>query len=288
MSGHIKKGMEYYGWNRVTNLDELILLNSTIMGPLYPFSDMFSEMNLRDVDFWGITTHTKAGFDPFSKRKSGHLPLHLQSDFIAIRKQMLQSIEYKKYWDERPLVSTYEEAIRWHEIIFTKYFEEKGFTWQAYVETLDMTDYAANPIMMSPLELVKNRKCPIFEKRSFFYDYNEFLSLSNGNASIDLFDYIKNQTNYDVNMIWDNLLRTQHLVDIKNCLHLNYIIPSDVAEKRKKPLSILKIALVLHIYFVDLIEYCFNYAQSIATGFHRGERVFYVSNIYYAAVLPFL
>jgi teichuronic acid biosynthesis glycosyltransferase TuaH len=26
----------------------------------------------------------------------------------------------------------------------------------------------------------------------------------------------------------------------------------------------------------------------LATGFHRGERVFYVSNIYYAAVLPFL
>lgn len=258
-----KKGMESYGWEKIVKFDELVLLNSTIMGPLYPLSNMFNDMNKRDVDFWGITTHAKVNFDPFGKSKYGYLPLHLQSHFIAIRKHMLQSIEYRKYWDERPAISNYDEAICWHEIIFTKDFEDKGFTWQAYVDTSDMEEYVASPITMAPLELVQNRNCPIFKRRSFFHNYHEFLSLSNGNATVDLFDYIKNQTNYDVDMIWDNILRTQHLADIKNCLHLNYIIPSNVFENKKRYSSGHKIALIMHIYFVDLIGYCFNYAQSM-------------------------
>jgi lipopolysaccharide biosynthesis protein len=258
-----KEGMEYYGWEKLKTLDELILLNSTIMGPLFPFNNMFSEMNARDVDFWGITCHSKVDFDPFKKSKYGYLPVHIQSHFLAIRKHMLQSIEYKKYWDARPLITNYEEAICWHEIIFTKEFEDKGFIWQTYVDTSDLAKYVANPIMLDPFELINNRKCPIFKRRSFFHDYHEFLSLSNGNASLDLFEYIKNHTNYDINMIWDNILRTQNQADIKNCLHLNYIIPSNVLENQEAHHHNHRIALVMHIYFVDLIKYCYRYAQSM-------------------------
>jgi lipopolysaccharide biosynthesis protein len=258
-----KEGIEYYGWEKIIQLDELILLNSTIMGPLFPLSTMFDDMNDRDIDFWGITTHSKLDFDPFGKSKYGYLPLHLQSHFLAIRKHMLQSIEFKKYWDERPVITTYNEAICWHEIIFTKDFEDKGFTWQAYVDTSDLINYVSNPLTLTPLDLVKNRKCPIFKRRSFFHNYFEFLSLSTGNASRDLFDYIRDQTNYDTNMIWDNILRTQHLADIKNCLQLNYIVPSNVLENSDLPSLTHKVALVMHLYFVDLIDYCFNFAQSM-------------------------
>ncbi len=258
-----KEGIEYYGWDKIINLDELVLLNSTIMGPLYPLSIMFDEMNDRDVDFWGITTHSKMDFNPFGKSKYGYLPLHLQSHFLAIRKHMLQSIEFKKYWDERPMITTYEEAICWHEIIFTKDFEDKGFTWQAYVDTSDLYKFAPNPLTLTSLELVKNRKCPIFKRRSFFHNYSEFLSLSTGNASRDLFDYIRDHTNYDTNLIWDNILRTQHLADIKNCLQLNYIVPSNVMENNNQPALAHKVALVMHLYYVDLIDYCFNFALSM-------------------------
>lgn len=261
-----KEAMEFYGWENLKALDELILLNSTIMGPIYPLCDMFEEMESRDVDFWGITAHSKIDFDPFGISKYGYIPLHLQSHFLAIRKHMLQSLEFKKYWDERPKVTNYIEAICYHEIIFTKEFEDKGFTWQMYVDTSDLGKYVANPLTIDPLDLIKNRKCPIFKRRSFFHDYHEFLSLSNGNSTIDLINYLQNDTDYDINMVWDNILRTQNQTDIKNTLHLNYIVPSNVLENKPEDTSTRKIALIMHIYFIDQIEYCYNYARSMPEG----------------------
>ena len=38
----------------------------------------------------------------------------------------------------------------------------------------------------------------------------------------------------------------------------------------------------------NVVLWCWLQTIFLATGFHRGDRVFYVSNIYYAAVLPFL
>ena len=42
-----KAGLEYYGWEKLSEYDEIVLLNFTIMGPVYPFKGMFEEMNGR-------------------------------------------------------------------------------------------------------------------------------------------------------------------------------------------------------------------------------------------------
>jgi lipopolysaccharide biosynthesis protein len=258
-----KEAMEYYGWDKLKTLDELILMNCTIMGPLYPLKEMFDEMNRREVDFWGITVYHKIDIDPFGKCEFHYIPLHIQSHFIAIRKHILNSIEFKKYWESRPMITNYEEAVCWHEAIFTKKFEDMGFIWQTYVDTFDLQGYCYQPILMNPLELIKNRRCPIFKRRSFFHEYDEFLSLSNGNATVDLYEYIKNNLTYDVNLIWDNILRTQNQADIKKCMQINYLLPSKTLQNSALSLSNKRIALVIHIYFIDLIEYCYQYAQSM-------------------------
>ena len=54
-----KKALEQYGWDKISEFDEIIMMNSTIMGPIYPLSEMFKEMNQRDLDFWGITKYHK-------------------------------------------------------------------------------------------------------------------------------------------------------------------------------------------------------------------------------------
>ena len=48
------------------------------------------------------------------------------------------------------------------------------------------------------------------------------MSLMNDNNSS--VDYIKNNLNYDVNLIWDNILRTQNQADIKKNLNLNFLL----------------------------------------------------------------
>ena len=58
-----KEVMLSYGWDALEAYDEVICLNDTIMGPLRPFSEMFSAMDARDVDFWGVTAYARGG-DP--------------------------------------------------------------------------------------------------------------------------------------------------------------------------------------------------------------------------------
>ncbi|MPL95146.1 hypothetical protein SDC9_41312 [bioreactor metagenome] len=261
-----KYGLEYLGWDKIYDYDEVILLNSTIMGPLYSFSEMFNTMDEKDLDFWGITTYHHLDFDPFGKCQFGYIPTHIQSHFIVIRQDMLKSKLFKEYWESRPMINSYEEAICFHEAIFTKLFADKGYKWDVYVNTNDLLKHSYHPIIMSPLELVKNRRCPIFKRRSFFHYYDEFLSLSLGNQSVDLFEYIKNNTSYNVDLIWQNILRTQNQSDIKKCLHLNYILSSKKSNIKPGISNNIKTALIMHCYFEDLVEYCYNYAKSMPTN----------------------
>ncbi|CAG9713303.1 Alpha-L-Rha alpha-1,2-L-rhamnosyltransferase/alpha-L-Rha alpha-1,3-L-rhamnosyltransferase [Clostridium neonatale] len=258
-----KDGIEHYGWDRLAGFDELIMMNFTIMGPLYPFKEMFDYMNSRDVDFWGITTFHGIEGDPFGTIKYNYLPVHIQSHFIAVRNKMLTSGEFKDYWSKMPEIKRYEEAIGFHEAIFTKEFEDKGYTWETYVDTKDLYKHSYHPILMSPLELIKNKRCPIIKRRSFFHNYNDFLCFNLGEATIEMMDYIKNNLNYNTDLIWDNILRTENQEDIKKCMQLNYVLPSDISKINNINKIEKKIALVLHIYFKDLIKYCFKYASSM-------------------------
>jgi Lipopolysaccharide biosynthesis protein len=258
-----KEGMELYGWDGLAQFDEVILMNFTIMGPVYPFKEMFDDMDKRDIDFWGITAFHKVNGDPFGTIKYNYIPLHIQSHFIVIRNKMLTSIEFRKYWENMPMITKYEEAIGFHEAIFTKDFENKGYKWEVYVDTKDLYKHSYHPILMSPLELIKNRRCPIIKRRSFFHNYNDFLCFNTGEVTVEMMEYLLKNTNYDTNLIWDNILRVENQEDIKKCLQLNYILPSDALKVNGVPKIDRKVAIVLHIYFKDLIEYCFRYASSM-------------------------
>jgi lipopolysaccharide biosynthesis protein len=258
-----KEGMKYYGWDELSKYDEVVLFNFTIFGPLYPFVEMFNEMDKRDLDFWGITTYHGAPFDPFGLIKYGYLPEHIQSHFIVIRNDMLKSYEFKYYWDNMGPITSYEEAICFHEAIFTKDFSDKGFKWQVYVDTSDLIKHSHAPILMAPLELVKNRKSPIVKRRGFFHQYEDYLNYTTGEQSIEVYEYINKNLKYDVNLIWDNILRTNNQADIKRNMHHNYILPTSISNQSTVNYSSKKIALIMHVYFEDLIDYCFNYAKSI-------------------------
>lgn len=257
-----KEGMECYGWEKLRSFDEVILMNFTIFGPLYPFKEMFTEMESRDVDFWGITAAHKVNYDPFGNIKYGYIPKHIQSHFIAIRKSMLCSMEFKKYWTNIPPINSYSDAIGLHEAIFTKEFEDKGFKYSIYVDTDDLADATHCPILSHPLEMIRDKKCPIFKRRSFFHNYEDTYHNTTGQPTVEVYEYIKEHFDYDMNMVLDNILRLQNMADIKRQLHLNYILPSKylIAESSN---TTKKVALIIHIYFKDLIPYCLRYAKSM-------------------------
>ncbi|MGL5973262.1 MAG: rhamnan synthesis F family protein, partial [Oscillospiraceae bacterium] len=257
-----KEGMESYGEDGLNNFDEIILLNFTNFGPLYPFSEMFSEMEKRDDDFWGITVFHEVDHDPFNTIKYNYIPLHIQSHFIAVRKNLFNSKDFKIYWENMPQINSYEDSIGNHEAIFTKHFCDKGYKWSSYIDTTEFYDDVNYPLMYKSKYLIEEKRCPILKRRTFFHEYIDIIQISSGENVVESFNYIKNNLDYDTDMILENLIRVQNQHDLVKSLKLIHVLPSDISKlKNKRPFE--NVALVMHIYFEDLINYCYKYAQSM-------------------------
>lgn len=260
-----KEALEKIGWENLKHYDEVILMNHTIMGPVYPFKDMFNAMSRKDLDFWGLTKFHEVTYDPFGIIECGYIPEHIQSHFIVVRKPILNSDEFKKYWENLPAINSYEESIAFHETQFTKHFEELGFSWEVYVDTDDLKDFTLCPIIYDIVNLIKNRKCPVFKRRSFFHDYCDVLNNCSGETSYLLMEYLKNYTNYDTDLIWENILRCYNMSNIKDSLQLNYVLPITETNETKDAnvLKNKKVALIFHAYFKDLADSTYHYVSSM-------------------------
>ena len=241
-----KRGLEHLTWKKIEDYDELVLCNFTAFGPLYPFEEMFSEMERRELDFWGITKFNKVNYDPFGTICYNYIPEHLQSNFIAVRKKLFMSREYRDFWENMTPVVNYQEAIGKYEAIFTKKFADLGFTWDTYVKMDDLKDMATQPLLLCSWELVKNRRCPIIKRRMFFQSHFDILNEIDGSNCRKTMEYIEKHCDYDTSMIWENLLRTVHMDDIRCAMNLNYILPSNFCGAPSRG----KTALIFHLYFV--------------------------------------
>lgn len=257
-----KEAMESLGWEKVDSYDELILMNFTVMGPLYPFSEMFEAMDARDIDFWGITQFYEIDEDPFGTMPDGIIPDHIQSHFIAVRKSLTNTKDFHEYWDEMPMITGYIDSVSRHEARFTKHFEKLGYSWNVYTDASDYIGLSHQPAVAMAYKMVAEKRCPIFKRRSFMQDYNVVLNESCGQEAFMLYDFINKHTDYDVNLIWDNLLRVENQADLKKNLQWNYVL-SHTTSKCPGIAEGKRIALVMHIHFIDLVDECRDYAMAM-------------------------
>lgn len=210
-----------FGPGGLSLYDELILMNFTLVGPVWPLESMFHAMDARpDLDFWGITRH----YAMRSRRFGGDVPEHLQSHFLVVRASLFRQDAFWTYWNKMPLPKSYEESVSLHETRFTPHFAGLGFRWDSYVDTADLREIFVNPIMACPRELLENRGCPFFKRRSFFTPYADELRRTDGNAAADLQAYLVRKTNYPVDALLSSLLCTQPLSVLAQNLHWQYVV----------------------------------------------------------------
>lgn len=238
-----KTMLDYYGWEKLAEYDEVVMMNYTIMGPVYPLEEMFHKMNAKDIDFWGITRyHEYKEGDPFGTIECGYIPAHIQSHFIAVRNKMLRSIEFQRYWNEMKEIKDYKDAVGCHEAIFTQKFSDAGYTWAVYADVEE--EINNHPILCATKEMVQEKRCPVFKRRSFMHNYSNILHDTYGQETIELLKFLDEHTEYDTNMIWQNMLRLENMADIKKNMQLNYILPTkksgtDVIDVKNKKIALL-------------------------------------------------
>ena len=239
------------GWDKLVTYDEVICLNDTVMGPVYPFSEMFSKMDAKELDFWGITAYEGGWFG------DEEVPTHLQAYWHAYRRSLVSSPAFQQYWEKMPVMKNYAEVTRKHEMRFTPYFENLGFKWSSYIDSRDYADLTSYALLYDPKALLEQARCPIFKRKSFFVEYDAYFDQTAGQPALELYDFINQHTDYDTNLIWDALLPSYNIADIRQAMHLDYVLPYGTRNPRS--VEGLRSAFIFHIYFMDMLDSTFAY-----------------------------
>ena len=251
-----KEGLERIEFDREGLYDEVLMVNHTCYGPVYPFSELFSEMEGRTCDFWGVTAHLEMTPNPFTG--TGKLPYHLNSNFIAVRRSMLQSKSFKYYWSLVKGSATNEGAVLGHEAIFTEHFTKLGYVGDCY---LDCRKYGTHdPAMLDIDETLIDRN-PLLKRRALFHD-PRFPENYAGDLPRAL--HILEQTSdYDRSLIWRNIVRAAELRTLNTNAALTSVLP-DVRLKQDAPMPDHdRIAVCAHVYYPDMLEEILSFTDTI-------------------------
>ena len=263
-----RAGLMHIGFESLATIDELLITNDTVFGPVYPLSDIFAEMEKREeLDFWGMTQHPAYEKEDLVTRNNpyGFAPEHLQTYFVAFRKTLLGSEVFERFWRKLLPVDKYEEAVGKFETIMTKLFSDAGFKWDSFVHTNDVATDDPNFTLYCPATMLRDHSFPFLKCRVFKQDT---LTLNAGEQPRDAFDYIRDHTDYDVDMIWQSLLRKYDMCDFVKSLALTYILPQDcdLPYNLPKGRRALRVALFMHIYYPESAEMAAGLASRLPDG----------------------
>ena len=190
-------GINYLGKSGLNEYDELLLVNDTNVGPIEDLSIAFSKMNQKKVDFWGISYGEEQNdFTHFNKY--GFIPIHLQSYFLVIEKSLLACDEFYDYWEALNDTDSRYKAIGKHETVFTRHFEDLGFTHGALIENNE-----DSPMYIHPLRMIREGS-PLIKYTAFAnYTNDKFAwqGLSRETEVPELIKYLKTETDYPMSII---------------------------------------------------------------------------------------
>jgi rhamnosyltransferase len=121
-------GLDFAMWQRgiaeydLLQFEELLLTNSSIIGPLQPLAPLWQNPAVADSDFWGLTDNDE-------------LKRHLQSYFLVFRKRVLHSKRFMDFWRSVLPYKNKWQVIYSYELGLSNWLEEGGFIGKAVFET---------------------------------------------------------------------------------------------------------------------------------------------------------
>ncbi|MBF1159833.1 MAG: rhamnan synthesis protein F, partial [Thermobifida sp.] len=235
--GGYRDGIARFGWDRLGQIDELILFNYTFFAPVNPWKNLFDRVDAAGaVDFWGITEHDEVRPHPFLA--ATRMPRHIQSHWIAVRNPLLSSPDFRKYWDEMPPIRSYNDSIQWHESRFTEYFGNLGYT---HVVAYPREDYPS--------------RNPVFDNASML------LAI----VGADMLE-LAARSGYDTDLILTNLARTSKPRDLVTNAGLTTVVPPFAAPQAREKAASLRVAAIAHIFYADMADEIIDRLSALPDG----------------------
>lgn len=236
----------------MSGFEEVVFLNDGIFGPIYPLEPMFEAMSLLGTDFWGITR----SYEQVTP-EGVPVPGTVQDYFLVLTQTVLQSDFFRAYWagakDGPHFIHLLANALCYN-----------GFHWDTYLDTSiakgRFPDENYDPSIWFAYDLLHRQQMPFVRVDALANTY--FLPGGNETPTAT-FRFIKEHTDYDIGLVWQHLLRTQDLVDLKAALHLEKVLPSECAISTADPSAKHTAAIIAHLYYLDLLEDCMDYLRQV-------------------------
>lgn len=172
--------------------EEVIFCNDTFFGPVKSFVEIFSEMESRKCDFWGLSGYFDSVFT------------HIQSYFLVFRKKIIKRGLLTKYFGTyvNEKTSILKEIYGQFELgLFDFLVRKNGMSYGCYIQK------SHNDVYRSSYICLKEYGLPIIKKKVFSY-FQE--NMDNIWCTLS---YIKYETQYDVSLIL-NYIRQEHGITI--------------------------------------------------------------------------
>lgn len=215
--------------------EEFILCDDTFMGFVYPLHEMLEYMEEKKVKAWNILPVEDSFVDGFCVLSNDMVQAVFLNSMHCFRETVLRQIE------------------------------KMGEKIDSYIDLSLYQTLTKEPLLLYPAKIMKEQRCPVFDFRVFSEDYFDVLEVGTGRGARELYEFLKRETSFDLNVLWDKLLRDVNQADFVKNLNLNYVLSSNepLIKEEYKQKVLPKTALVMHLYYLDLISKSLAYAESV-------------------------
>lgn len=241
-----RDAMEKVGAETLGGFDEVILMNHTFYGPIHPYSELFARMDSKELDFWGISEHETTRPHPFTA--AAEMPAHIQSHWIAIRKKLFNSHDFRAYWATMPPINSYEDSVVNHESRFTKHFADRGWKYEV---AWPASDYPSIHPIFDNAALMLADGCPILKRRLFFHDplYLDKQAI----IGQDIMREVR-KTDYPEELIWNNAAHTAKPRVLSTNFNLTTVEEDRASDEALANREKLRVAAVAHVFYPEMTE----------------------------------
>jgi rhamnosyltransferase len=122
------EGYDFMSWQKgiqsISNIekyDEVIFCNDSCYGPIYPLEHIFSQMNKKNADVWGITD-------------SNQISYHIQSYFMVFKKNVFLSESFKSFINSIAIEKSKEDIVRKYEVGLSDMLLENGYSLDSFIK----------------------------------------------------------------------------------------------------------------------------------------------------------
>ncbi len=227
-----RDGMKLVGFEELKSYDSITLMNDTCFGPLWDLEPIYQKFEKDEqVDFWGMTNF----------RQTKDFPEHIQSYYLSFKKNVVNSTVFQDFWQQIQDYTNVQDVIEHYETQVTTNLTQAGFRYRTVFDTLQADDTGMlypDFSYYNPTAILKHR-VPFIKVKT--------IGASEGLTPYILED-IERSTDYPVDLIVKHMSRID-LPDYPYLLSrklMDLSLPISFSEK--------KIAIHLHVFYVDLLE----------------------------------